>query len=1098
MKFIKILLPVLLLSSLAWGAAKLQNSDFLSEAQIVGAGGTPSQLLNDTKIWSTVLNQTLDDAISSGAIGGNPFPVYDWKFIVTSGNDLTTQFNVNLTNSATATTTTFDFYQTANRNISIPDASTTLMGDDTIDNVSNKYMDVALNNINNAVTSSFAGFDANGTLGDIANWLWEPDGGSSAYVTRTYAPDSGGPTTNKVYSFETEFTNTQNNTDISVYGFSFDAHQDRTGNNFNFAGNVNAFNLNDSLEGTGTYGAHTAINVTQGFGVNGAGSSTETNGQNLVTDIGAGFISGSHDQIHSSVNINGTVTNDLRMINADSSGAGILGQNLYQFNGNNGIAVGANFYGFNSNNTGAITSNYYGTSVSNGGAIAGDYYGNFVNNNANISGNATLVNTGNSQTVSGNFTGESINQTGHVVGSATMSNLNSNGPVDGSLTLLNGGSNQPISGGFQAINVGLNSSVTGNVQGINFSLGGAGVFSSGVTMMTLAGNNSVTTTGQFTGFNIYNSSPVTGDENMGFISTSGDVTGSKTLLTLNGGGQSYNQTGMGINLGNAVITGSATGLNVNVDSVSSPVQKVAIQSNGGAFSASSPINTGTLTPDPVFNLNNLQGVFTINSGFPTTGQYGFGNNLGGVFLFQDNMVVDPVGLGYAFNGFVGAVGGTAGKVVDTFNFFVGGGSDFGAGGLIDKAYGYRMAGLLPGGGLLMNNFTGFYADSYIDLNNAVNKWGFRSDSTTADNAFAKNVLVGVTQAANASVGLELTATDRAFLPSRLTTVQRDAMTAVTGMYIYNTTVGGPQYYDGGSWQTFNAGGGGSVTNVTASAPLSSTGGATPNIAITQSSATTDGYLSATDWNTFNNKLDSGTFISNLFGDVTADGPGNVTSTVNYVGGSSAAEIHAAELAVNSATSLNVANKLVTRDASGSFYAQDITANYHGTLNTNLTSGYVYVGDASNIAQQVAISGDATLSNAGLLTLVTSGVVAGVYTNATVTVNAKGIITAIASGTGSGGGGGGNRTSNTITSDTVLTTAYQDVFLDPASGTGTINVTLFTAVGNAGHQLNLKMISSGIVNITSAGGNIEFQTDARLNTKGQNLTLSSDGSNWYVF
>jgi hypothetical protein len=44
-----------------------------------------------------------------------------------------------------------------------------------------------------------------------------------------------------------------------------------------------------------------------------------------------------------------------------------------------------------------------------------------------------------------------------------------------------------------------------------------------------------------------------------------------------------------------------------------------------------------------------------------------------------------------------------------------------------------------------------------------------------------------------------------------------------------------------------------VTSVTATAPVASTGGATPNISITQSNTTTSGYLSSTDWNTFNNK-----------------------------------------------------------------------------------------------------------------------------------------------------------------------------------------------------------------------------------------------------
>jgi hypothetical protein len=44
-----------------------------------------------------------------------------------------------------------------------------------------------------------------------------------------------------------------------------------------------------------------------------------------------------------------------------------------------------------------------------------------------------------------------------------------------------------------------------------------------------------------------------------------------------------------------------------------------------------------------------------------------------------------------------------------------------------------------------------------------------------------------------------------------------------------------------------------VSAVTATAPLASTGGLTPDISITQSNTTTSGYLSSTDWNTFNNK-----------------------------------------------------------------------------------------------------------------------------------------------------------------------------------------------------------------------------------------------------
>jgi len=63
------------------------------------------------------------------------------------------------------------------------------------------------------------------------------------------------------------------------------------------------------------------------------------------------------------------------------------------------------------------------------------------------------------------------------------------------------------------------------------------------------------------------------------------------------------------------------------------------------------------------------------------------------------------------------------------------------------------------------------------------------------------------------------------------------------------------------------GGGSGVTAVTATLPLSSTGGTTPDISITQSGAGTNGFLSSTDWNTFNNKAQSGDNISIFTNDV---------------------------------------------------------------------------------------------------------------------------------------------------------------------------------------------------------------------------------------
>jgi hypothetical protein len=48
---------------------------------------------------------------------------------------------------------------------------------------------------------------------------------------------------------------------------------------------------------------------------------------------------------------------------------------------------------------------------------------------------------------------------------------------------------------------------------------------------------------------------------------------------------------------------------------------------------------------------------------------------------------------------------------------------------------------------------------------------------------------------------------------------------------------------------------GGVTSVSGTAPIASSGGATPDISISQADGSTDGYLTSTDWNTFDGKFD---------------------------------------------------------------------------------------------------------------------------------------------------------------------------------------------------------------------------------------------------
>jgi hypothetical protein len=124
-----------------------------------------------------------------------------------------------------------------------------------------------------------------------------------------------------------------------------------------------------------------------------------------------------------------------------------------------------------------------------------------------------------------------------------------------------------------------------------------------------------------------------------------------------------------------------------------------------------------------------------------------------------------------------------------------------------------------------------------------------------------------------------------------------------------------------------SGGGGGVTAVTGSAPIASSGGATPDISITQSNGSTDGYLSATDFNTFNNKFDTPTGTSSDY----LDGTGTPTPFPTLTNGTVTSVAATVPNPTNPAFSVNVPNPNTTPSV-------DITAN-------GLVSQYVR-GDGS--------------------------------------------------------------------------------------------------------------------------------------------------------
>ena len=159
-------------------------------------------------------------------------------------------------------------------------------------------------------------------------------------------------------------------------------------------------------------------------------------------------------------------------------------------------------------------------------------------------------------------------------------------------------------------------------------------------------------------------------------------------------------------------------------------------------------------------------------------------------------------------------------------------------------------------------------------------WGTTGQSAHVINATGSIGLnTDITGATNyGTSGQVLTSAGSAATPT-WTTPATGTVTSVTGtspvvssggttpaisMPAATTSVSG--YLTSTDWNTFNNKGSGTVTAVSATAPITSSGGATPNLAIPAATSSVNGYLTSTDWTTFNNKttLPSQTGNANKF------------------------------------------------------------------------------------------------------------------------------------------------------------------------------------------------------------------------------------------
>lgn len=251
-------------------------------------------------------------------------------------------------------------------------------------------------------------------------------------------------------------------------------------------------------------------------------------------------------------------------------------------------------------------------------------------------------------------------------------------------------------------------------------------------------------------------------------------------------------------------------------------------------------------------------------------------------------------------------------------------------------------------------------------------------STISTKANVTGLLVGY--ATTGSVAAKLNISDTATMLSNY----RRKTTLIENADLRNSaiTINGSSTALGGSISV------GTVTSVTASAPLSSSGGTTPNITISQATTSTNGFLSSTDWNTFNGKQAqlngtgfvrfSGTTPSYITGTssqfVKADGSldgtsyataASISGTTNYIPKFTSSSAIGNSQVFDNGTSVGIGT--TTFDIFGRFDDSYLTYSKTGNIALNINAGagsgrgaQIYMGQGA--VRYLTISSNSNESN----------------------------------------------------------------------------------------------------------------------------------------
>lgn len=561
----------------------------------------------------------------------------------------------------------------------------------------------------------YAYFNSSSSIATLPGWTVQDWYGPNANLSITAPADAGDVNPGMFYTELEVDPGAVSTTQFHPSGVAINGHFDRTGSGTDM-NDLTWLKYAFTYEGNGTIQNYTDFSLVGGLGNNlGGHAVTYTHmatGVNIENNFTADLVNG--------------ITHNMNII----PGSNVTNVNVSSLNMGGPMTGNLNGLLLTVNPDGASSSNVL--NVGQQGTITG---------NSQIISAGSTANTGGISGVSVNIQGSHTGQVnGLVIG---MDNPTNTGKTGIALNLTNNGEISSGQGRFMELNAG-DGTFTGFI-GLNLNHGSINP-GANETAINIGKSGNATT--DYTGIN---------------FPANGPATNSWTSMLLSGSptGSIASYKGIQISPHDFTATTSAQGLSINMSGVDSVVQKQGLSVEDGSTFAFSNYDTGTYPASPGFFQHNfIGGNLHVSAGFPMSGTYGFGNNLGISIFAEDDVGADPTGfhLGFNDNGFATNVAVVSGKTVDAVTMMLAGAGvpAESTGGTITYMTMFRALGLLPSGGTIAaTNMYGFKVDSLL-CSSATNCWGNYVEDSSADNFFSKSITIGgSTQKSDAGVGLEL-------------------------------------------------------------------------------------------------------------------------------------------------------------------------------------------------------------------------------------------------------------------------------------------------------------------------------------------------------